>query len=256
MIGKAESIAHTAIAIEYARSKKKAQEIHRNGVGEQKGEDIAKEFAQTQQLKPDCNKHTLSIILSPTVKDGQEMSLMDFREINDDFLKRMGLDSRQSVSYLHNDAAHRHLHIYVNRIDVNGEPYPDSFVGAKTGKIAREIAEERGMTIGNVAKRELKEAQMLEMKEDIDVVLKSKPNSVDELNERLLKQGIQLKEHKDREGNLRGHRFERVGESGAVFKASKVAPDLTPNKMMFTLSRIARGAQIENENSYQNQHSI
>ncbi len=256
MIGKAQSIAHTAVALEYARSKFNAKEIHRNGVGEELGADIAKEFEMVQQLNPNCKNNTLAIILSPTIKDGQEMNEVDFREVNDEFLNRMDLNSRQSVSYLHNDAAHRHLHIYVNRVDVYGQSYSDSYLGARTGKIAREIAEERGMTIGNAAKKELEEGQMKEMGKDIQLVLKSKPSSKEQLSERLWDQGIKLHEHKDKNGVLRGHRFERVGESGAIFKASKVAPDLTPNKMMFTLSRIARGAQIENENSYQNQYSI
>lgn len=256
MIGKAKSIAHTAVAIEYARSKFNAKEIHRNGVGEESGENIAKEFEMVQQLKPNCKNNTLSIILSPTVKDGQEMKEIDFREVNDTFLNRMDLDSRQSVSYLHNDAAHRHLHIYVNRIDAYGQSYSDSYLGAKTGKIAREIAEERGMTIGNTAKKELAEKQMNEMGKDIQQVLESKPGSKQQLTERLWEQGIKLHEHKDKDGVLKGHRFERVGESGAIFKASKVAPELTPNRMMFTLSRIAKGAQIDNENSFENQYSL
>jgi len=253
MIGKAKSISHTAIAIEYARTKSDAIEIHRNGVGGTNGDSIATDFKMTQHSNPNCKNNTLAIILSPTIQDGQNMALMDFREINDAYLERMGMDSRQSISYLHNDVAHRHLHIYVNRIDVRGQAYSDSFIGAHTGKMAREIATEREMTVGNQAKKELEEAQMQQMQKDIQSVLKTKPTSMEALQGRLWEYDIELKEHKNKKGELRGHRLERVGEQGAIFKASKVAPELTPKRIYDTLSYgivgLSRQAAYANSNA-------
>jgi len=253
MIGKAKSISHTAIAIEYARTKSNAIEIHRNGVGGTDGDSIASDFKLTQDVNLNCKNNTLAIILSPTIEDSKKMVLMDFREINDAYIERMGLDDRQSVSFLHRDVAHQHLHIYVNRIDVKGQAYSDSFIGSLTGKMARDIAQERGMIIGNEAKKQLEDEQIKNMQKDIYKVLKTNPSSMEQLQERLWEFDLELKEHKDREGKLRGHRIERVGEQGAIFKASRVAPALTPNRIASTLSYgivgLSKQAEYANSNT-------
>ncbi len=49
-------------------------------------------------------------------------------EIALNFLKRMKLDDHQYVSFLHTDEKHKHLHIFVNRINFNGKAYKDHFV--------------------------------------------------------------------------------------------------------------------------------
>ena len=41
-------------------------------------------------------------------------------------MKEMNLGERQAIAFVHQDKEHKHIHLYVNRIDFNGKAYNDS----------------------------------------------------------------------------------------------------------------------------------
>ena len=57
----------------------------------------------------------------------------------------MKLINHQSIAFVHEDKKHKHIHLYVNRIDFNGNAYNDSFIGKKTQKIAEIVALKLGL---------------------------------------------------------------------------------------------------------------
>lgn len=140
MIGKAKSISHVSNAINYVKNKKGAIEINRHNVAGETGREIAKEFRVFQNLNTRCERNSFSIVLSLTIFDGEKLSNKDFVRLTDDFLSRMNLKENQYLSFLHSDKNHKHLHIFVNRIDFNGKAYKDNYISKKAQRIAESIA--------------------------------------------------------------------------------------------------------------------
>lgn len=145
MVGKGEAIGHTANAVNYAKEKQKAVEIDRGMVAGETKDDIFKEFQMIQQQNTRCKNNTFSFVVSPTAEDGKRLSDGDFKNICRDFLKRMNLDDRQYVAYKHIDNGNPHLHIYANRIGLDGKAAPDKFLSNRASRTADLIAEDRGL---------------------------------------------------------------------------------------------------------------
>ena len=86
MIGKAKSISHTVNAVNYAMKKPGAKEISRNKVAGETPREIATEFRIFQNLNSKCGKNTFSMVLSPSIPDGDKLSNSDFAKLAGDFL--------------------------------------------------------------------------------------------------------------------------------------------------------------------------
>lgn len=219
MIGKAKSISHVSNAINYAKNKKQAIEINRHHVAGETGREIAKEFRVFQNLNSRCERNSLSIVLSPSIPDGTKLTLADFAKLADDFLERMKLKEQQYISFLHSDKDHKHLHIFVNRIDSNGKAYKDHFISKKAQRIAESIAKERGFTTAieiQQQKEERLSRQIINAHED---VLGQKPANIFEYAERMELFGIQMHLKQASDGKVVGIKF-RIGEES--IKASSV----------------------------------
>lgn len=141
MIGKGKAISHTKISIEYGWDKEKDAEIvfKQNLAGETPLE-ITKEFKVIQSMNEKCERNTFSFIVSPTVEDGQKLDIDGLTKITDEFIKDLKLENHQAIAFVHNDKEHKHIHLYVNRIDFNGKAFNDSFIGKKSQKAAERVA--------------------------------------------------------------------------------------------------------------------
>lgn len=61
-------------------------------------------------------------------------------------MKKMKLGERQTIAFVHQDKIHKHIHLYLNRIDFNGVAYKDSFIGKRSQLSAEKVAEEMKLT--------------------------------------------------------------------------------------------------------------
>jgi len=108
--------------------------------------DYENQMSARQKLFRNRAKNlTAHIILSPSIEDGRRLTREDWKEITQRFLEKSGLTSFQSISFLHRDTEHFHLHIVVNRIDEDGKIYRAKNELAMSQRIADEIAHERMM---------------------------------------------------------------------------------------------------------------
>ena len=131
----------------------------------------------------------------------------------------MKLKKQQYISFLHSDKDHKHLHIFVNRIDPNGKAYKDQFISKKTQRIAESIAKERGFTTAKEIQQQKEERlsrQIINAHED---VLGQKPANIFEYAERMKLFGIQMHLKQASDGKVVGIKF-RIGEES--IKASSV----------------------------------
>lgn len=232
MIGKAKSIQHTSISVDYARLKKYGEEIGRKHLAGITGRDIAREFRLCQNLNTKCVNNTLRVILSPTIEDGQKLSNDDLRCIYEDYLRKMNLNEHQSIAFVHRDKAHTHIHIYINRIDFEGKAYDDSYISNRTARIAEEIAIERGLKTAREVQMQ-KLVSNMDIKEEIKhrhkVAMQTKPKSLKEYIDIMRANKVNIEVVQSKTGKVSGIRMEFQGN---VFKASDIDRRLSYNNLI------------------------
>jgi len=224
MIGKAKSIAHTVKAVNYAMKKLGAMEISRNKVVGETPREIATEFRIFQNLNSKCGKNTFSMVLSPSIPDGDKLSSTDFAKLTEDFLKRMKLDDHQFISFLHIDEKHKHLHIYVNRIDFDGKAYKDHFISKKAQRIAESVAKEWGFTTAKEIQQQKEQQLSSYIKEVHQRVLSVMPRDIDDYAQLMEQYGIQTHRRIASDGKVVGLKFQ-IGEE--TIKGSSVGREFS-----------------------------
>ena len=242
MIGKGHAIASTGASIEYGwNQEKEAEVVLKEYLAGDTPQEITEEFKIIQSQNERCTQNTLSFILSPTVKDGKEMSKAQLKEITDRFLKEMELKNRQAIAFVHRDKAHTHVHVYVNRIGFDGKAYNDSFIGKRSQIAADNVAKELGLTrVREVQQEKLQELkwQRLAIKHINDRVLESRPKSVDEYISKMKACNVNVIPSINKSNQLQGFRFEY---KGANLKGSEVHRSMTGGKIIGEISQNAKG---------------
>ncbi len=238
MIGKGHAIASTGASIDYGWNQEKdAEVVFREHLAGETPKEITEEFKIIQSQNERCTQNTLSFVLSPTVKDGQEMSKAQLKEITSRFLKEMELKNRQAIAFVHRDKAHTHVHVYVNRIGFDGKAYNDSFVGKRSQIAADNVAKELGLTrVREVQQEKLKELnwQRLAIKHINNKVLETRPKSLDEYINKMKSCNVQVIPSINKSNQLQGFRFEY---KGANLKGSEVHRSMTGGKLIAEISQ-------------------
>ena len=242
MIGKGHSIASTGASIDYGWNQEKdAEVVFKDHLAGETPKEITEEFKIIQSQNERCTQNTLSFILSPTVKDGQEMSKVQLKEITSRFLKEMELKNRQAIAFVHRDKAHTHVHVYVNRIGFDGKAYNDSFIGKRSQIAADNVAKELGLTrVRDVQQEKLKELnwQRLAIRHINNKVMETRPKSLDEYISKMKSCNVQVIPSINKSNQLQGFRFEY---KGANLKGSEVHRSMTGGKIIGEISQNAKG---------------
>jgi len=213
MIGKGKAIAHTGVSIRYGWNQEKDAEIifKKQLIGETPAE-ITKEFQTIQQLNYRCKHNTLSFIISPTIKDGEKLKTKDLQKIVQKFMDQMKLGERQAIAFVHQDKKHKHIHLYVNRIDFKGVAYKDNFIGKRSQFSAEKVAEQLKLTTVKQVQFE-KEFELKEVSTEIkrrhDLSIKQfKPRSFDGYIKAMEANGVKVIPSINKSNQLQGFRFE------------------------------------------------
>lgn len=147
MIGKGKSISHTRASMSYGWNQEKdAQVVYSQNITGDNPKEVSAEFRLTQELNENCQKNTLSFVISPTIDDGKNLNKKELSKICEQFMKEMKLRDRQAIAFVHKDKKHKHIHFYVNRVDFKGRAYKDSFIGKRSQKAAEKVAEKMQLT--------------------------------------------------------------------------------------------------------------
>ena len=242
MIAKAKSISHCKNSIDYAMSKENAEVIDKRFVVGDNGKEISSEFKIFQEMNGRCENNTLSFVLSPEPSDGRKLTNSDFKAISEDFLKEMKLDKHQAVIVKHSDKKHTHLHLYVNRIDYNGNAYKDNFISKKSQSISDTIARDRNLTRAKDV-QELNKLNTKEIRREIHnrhkAVLQHKPKNFKEYSELMKASKIDIIPSM-RNGKMQGFNVEFQGNK---FKASAVHRNMSFNKVELAIKAINKTLQ-------------
>ena len=224
MIGKGKSIGHTAASMAYGWNQEKDAEIvFQQYLYGETPEEITKEFQLLQDQNYHCKKNTLSFIISPTIEDGKKSGTKELQQITQRFIQQLKLGERQAIAFVHNDKDHKHIHLYVNRIDFKGQAYNDSFIGKRSQLAAEKVAEELRLTTVKQVQFE-KAFNTREIRAEIkrrhDLSMKQfSPTSYDQYIKAMETNGVKIIPTINNQNKLQGFRFEFNGHN---FKGSEI----------------------------------
>ncbi|RXG29926.1 relaxase/mobilization nuclease domain-containing protein [Leeuwenhoekiella marinoflava] len=239
MIGKGSSISSTLGALRYGNNKEKeAEQVYSDLIVGETAEEIAQEFKAVQELNQICERNTLSFILSPTVRDGENLSNRELGALTKSFIQQMKLQERQAVAYVHRDKEHTHVHLYVNRIDLNGRAYNDSFIGKQSQLAAERTARELGLqTVKDVQyekSRELSRIRAEIQKAHQNAISQDRSKDLQTYINRMREQQINVIPVINKSKQLQGFRFEYQGQS---IKGSAVHRSMSASNLLKSIHR-------------------
>ncbi len=252
MIGKGKSISHTGASMEYGwNQEKEAEIVFKQHLYGESPKEITKEFKLLQDQNYNCRKNTLSFVISPTIKDGKKLATTDLNKITEKFMKELKLGDRQAIAFVHQDKNHKHIHLYVNRIDFKGVAYNDSFIGKRSQLAAEKVAESMQLTTVKQAQFE-KEFDLREIRTEIkrrhDLSMKQfSPTSYDQYIKAMQTNGVKVIPTINNQNKLQGFRFELDGHN---LKGSAIHRNMSAGNIGKQIA-IAPGAKIFKDKSQQ-----
>ncbi len=239
MISKAKSCPGGTALFNYVVNEQKGYELFRNGLSGITPKELYSDMTIIQNQNLRCTNNTISIVLSPSIKDGSQMSNDQLKNLTENFLKELDLDpkQRQFIAFVHTEKDHKHVHILMNRVKTNGKLLKDNFIS----KYAQEAAHKAALEYGLTSAKDLKEAaerkrknSNKEVKNIIKkanyLVLKSKPKNLKKYQTEMAKRGIQILPTINKQGNIQGFRFIHDA-TGINLKASEVDRNMKLNEL-------------------------
>lgn len=213
MIGKGKAIAHTMASMSYGlKQEKQAEVIYSQYLASDKPKEITQEFKVIQDQNSKCTKNTLSFVISPTIKEGQELSGKELKEITERFVKEMKLQEHQAIAFVHRNREHVHVHLYVNRIGFDGKAYKDNFIGKRSQLAAEKVARDLGLTtVREVQQQKLDQEKTMRMvlKRMHDrVIAEAQPKDFDQYINSMKQFQVTVIPCINKQNKLQGFRFE------------------------------------------------
>lgn len=131
MVGKAKACIGTYTLFRYVFDEDKGYELLRNKLSGETPLDIYNEMKIIQNLNQRSTNKLMSLVISPHVDDGQNLSKKELRQVTKDFLKELRIDPYQAqfFAFVHTETAHRHIHILLNRVKEDGKLIADHHIG-------------------------------------------------------------------------------------------------------------------------------
>ena len=260
MIAKVQSISHGSAMTNYATKHNRADIVLTRNLDEGLTplamwgamETIHQKYAPKFRRKP-ITKPTLRMEVSPSLDETKGWTLNDWYDYAlrflDEFKKevqtkegkkkgsgKFNLDRAQLFACLHFDAKSGipHLHILINRIDLDGNLMNDSFVGDSAVKAAHSINIERGWELPE----DIHDAHIKEITDACYYILHGMARyDWDAYKQGLESRGYKVKEQRDKQGVLHGYTILR---GNSRFKSSILGKgrDLTASKLEATWKKL------------------
>ena len=260
MIAKAKPISHGSAMTNYATKHNRADIVLTRNLDEGLTplamwgamETIHQKYEPKFRRKP-VTKPTLRMEVSPSLEETKGWTLNDWYQYAQRFLEefkkevqtkdgkkkgvgKFNLDRAQIFACLHFDAKSGipHLHILINRIDLDGNLMNDSFVGESAVKAAHASNVERGWELPE----DIHDAHQKEITEACYDILRGMSRyDWDSYRHGLESRGYKVHEQRDKQGVLHGY---TVLRGNSRFKSSKLGKgrDLTASKLEATWKKL------------------
>ncbi len=233
MIGKAKSCIGGFSLFNYVVDDEKGIEILRNNLCGETPIELFQEMKILQNLNQKATNKLISLVLSPHVNDGENLSKKQLENITKEFLKELNIDTEKSqfIAFLHTEKRHRHIHILLNRVDENGKLFQDHHIGKKAQWSAHRVAEKnRLISAKQIRIDKIKDVETIKMdsknlrKEIYQKhlkVMESTSITMEKYLAEMLKKNIKFIPTINKQGELQGFRVRDMENQGEM-KASEV----------------------------------
>lgn len=230
MVSKATANRGSSQAFDYLLDDKgHAQELDRNLLTGENGQELLAEFREVQAQNTNCINNTYSIVLSPS--NERSFTNDELKELGREHLKNLGFDleNTQYLMTVHCSTDQPHVHILANRINMQGNAHKDNFIGKRAQRSAEQIAERLGLTTA----RDIQKNKELSLEPNIKAIRKEIQQAFNQAKQepdfasfcsKMKSQGIEVREIHNSGGKLQGLRYVH-SKSGADLKASEVGKE-------------------------------
>jgi len=227
MVSKATATKGSSQAFDYLLDDKgQAQELDRNLITGDKGQELLAEFREVQAQNTNCTNNTYSIVLSPS--NERSFTNDELRELGREHLKNLGFDleNTQYLMTVHRSTDQPHVHILANRIDMQGNAHKDNFIGKRAQRSAEQIAERLGLTTA----RDIQKNKELSFEPNIKTIRKEIQQAFNQAKQEpdfasfCSKMGVEVREIHNSGGKLQGLRYVH-SKTGTDLKASEVGKE-------------------------------
>lgn len=238
MIGKGKAISHTKASIAYGWNQEKdAHIVFKQNLAGEIPKEVTEEFKIIQSMNKKCHRNTFSFVLSPTIEDGKKLNLKNLNSIAKEFIKDLKLENHQAIAFVHNDKEHKHIHLYINRIDFNGNAYNDSFIGKRSQKAAERVALKLNLkTVKQIQVDKLNGLKILRKEihnQHLTCLKLNKPKNFQNYIDLMAKQKIIVQPAINKNNQLQGFRYIYKGVN---LKASEVHRSMSINKLALQIN--------------------
>ncbi len=254
MISKAKACPGGTALFLYIMKENKGYELFRNKLFGNTPKEIFTEMSIIQKQNLRCINNTISIVISPAIKDSSKMTDMQLRNFTEDVLQELNLEpnNRQFLAYVHTEKKHKHIHLVMNRVLPDGTLIKDHRISNRTQRAAHIVAKEYGL----ISAKEIKEAKenkrkienkkiIEEIKKACYYVLKRHPRNLNEFQREMAKFNIEVNPTINKQGNIQGFRFMHL-KTKTNLKASEVDRKLKLHKL-YTQENPSRKKGLEEE---------
>ncbi len=269
MIAKAKSISHGSISIDYITRLGEAEIICLNHLP--KDVEPSAWYYHMMAHQKSCHRlargrplknSIIRIEVSPSREESINFRKQDWKKLVIDTLKAMdainlsrkagrktagrtNLSNSQYVATLHRDSKSGilHLHIDINRVDMDGNINDDSFVGKRAVMAANEVARQRGWI--QAADKSNQNKQKISM-DCYDVLRNMRSFNWRDYQSALAAKGYDVQIKRDSRNQVRGYTI-RMGNS--IYKASDLGKgrNLTASRIEATWRRLHKEAAITSQ---------
>jgi hypothetical protein len=233
---------------------KGAEVLAAHGVRTDSAEHMAADFDTVRVMRPNLGKAVLHVALAFPVEEKEQVTNEVMGRIAQDYLKGLKIDPENTqwavVRHYDKDKTHPHMHLVVNRVDLNGQTVSDQFIRSRSVDVCKGIEQEYGLIVadqvGRKQAREIgptpaqakattpKEEQSAEWsraRQDIGRALSytaGQARSFDELREALRPRGIELELTRRKDGSPAGVVF---AQDGHRVKGSQVGREYSAGNL-------------------------
>ncbi|ENA1763931.1 relaxase/mobilization nuclease domain-containing protein, partial [Flavobacterium psychrophilum] len=233
MIGLAKSCSGGGALGNYICDERKGYELDRNNLCGETPKEMIEEMKMIQDLNQRATNKTFSLVLSPDIKDGKNLSDDQLKVMTHEYLNKLGIDTekQQFVAFVHTEKQHKHIHIIANRVQPNGKLISDHHIGKRGQWVAHEIAKERGLVSAKekmfekIKNNEQNKGEFKVLKNEIfkkhQEVIRDKPRTFDNYIKQMNSKGLEVKPTINKQGEIQGFRIVDI-ETKNNFKASEI----------------------------------
>lgn len=209
-IGKSNTSKSFTAALNYVLQKDGAEFLYASGVAGETPGLIASQMiavADMRNIKNPCQHATIS------AKIGEKPTPEQWGLAADAFVKKMGYDltMTQYVVAHHTDTEHDHIHIVINRVQLNNQVVSDYQHKSRSFEATREAEKAAGLTPYESKKD--RQIKMSDLRQSINNALKESKGDFNKFKIHLAKHGIETVENRSKTTNLlSGISYKMAGE--------------------------------------------